>query len=56
MGYQILKILDIGQSSVLKSDVPYYIPYILAPLCLTEMGLNSMPKDVNFKMGHVPAF
>ena len=28
---QILKILDIGQYSVLKSDVPYWFTYILTP-------------------------
>ena len=40
MGYQIQKILGIGQSCVLKSDVQYGFPYISAPLCCTEMGLN----------------
>ena len=36
MGYQISKVLYIGQSSSLKSDVQY----CLAALCFTEMGLN----------------
>ena len=40
MGYQISKIFDIGQSSVLKSDVPYCFTYISAPLCFTDMGFN----------------
>ena len=40
MGYSITKILDIGQSSLLKSDVPYSLAYTLAPLYCTEVGLN----------------
>ena len=32
--------LDIEQSCVLKSDVPYCFAYILAPLCCKEMSLN----------------
>ena len=40
MGYQISECLNVGQSSVLKADVPYCFTYILAPLCFTEMGLN----------------
>ena len=40
MGYHILKFLNIGQSSVLKSDVPFYLTYISAPLYFIEMGLN----------------
>ena len=40
MGYHISKFLNIGQSSVLKSDVPYYFTYILAPSYFIEMGLN----------------
>ena len=40
MGYQISNILDIGQFCVLKSDVQYCFPYISAPFCCTEMGLN----------------
>ena len=38
MGYHISKFLNIGQSSVLKSDVPYYFTHILAPLYFKEMG------------------
>ena len=38
--YQISNILDVGQFYVLKSDVQYCFPHILAPLCCTEMGLN----------------
>ena len=34
------KILDIGLSSALKSDVPYCFSYVLASLCFTEMSLN----------------
>ena len=40
MRYQISKILDSRQSSVLKSDVTYCFTYILASLCFTEMGLS----------------
>ena len=40
IGYQISKILFTGQSSVLKSDVPYCFAYILTPLCCKKMGLN----------------
>ena len=40
MGYQISKIFNIGQSSVLKSAVPYCFIYISAPLCFTDMGFN----------------
>ena len=40
MGYQISKVLDIGQSSALKSDVQYCLTYISAALYFTEMGLN----------------
>ena len=36
MGYQILKISDIGQSNVLKFDVPYSSTYILAPYVLQK--------------------
>ena len=38
--YQIKKILDSGQSSVLKFDVPYCFTYISAFLCFTKMGLT----------------
>ena len=48
MGYHISKFLNIGQSSFLKSDVPYCFNYIQAPLCFIEMGLN-LPNDVTFK-------
>ena len=40
MGYQISKVLYIGQSSALKSDVQYCLTYISAALYFTEMGLN----------------
>ena len=40
IGYQISKVLNMGQSSVLKSDVQYCFTCISAPLCFTEMGLN----------------
>ena len=40
MRYEISKISDTGQSSVLKSDVPYCFTYILAHLCFTEMDLS----------------
>ena len=40
MGYQITKVLDIGQSSSLKSDVQFCLTYILAVLCFTEMVLS----------------
>ena len=33
MVHQISKFLNVGQSSVLKSDVPYCFTYISAPLC-----------------------
>ena len=39
-GYQISKVLYIGQSSVLKSDVQYCLTYVSAALCFTEIGLN----------------
>ena len=42
-GYHISKFLNIGQSSVLKSDVPYYFTHISAPLYFIEMGLNLKP-------------
>ena len=54
MGYQITKVLDIGQSSSLKSDVQYCLTYILAALRFTEMVLSF--QDATFNMGHVPAF
>ena len=40
MRYHISNILNIGQSGVLKSDVPYCFTYISASFCFTEMGLN----------------
>ena len=40
MGYQITKVLDIGQSSSLKSDVQYCLTYISAALRFTEMVLS----------------
>ena len=40
MGYQITKVLDIGQSSSLKSYVQYCLTYVSAALCFTEMVLN----------------
>ena len=48
-----LKILDIGQSCVLKSDVELIFgpPYVLQKWVWTW----SMPKDVTFKMGYVSA-
>ena len=40
MEYQITKVLDIGHSSSLKSDVQYCLTYILAALRFTEMVLS----------------
>ena len=39
-GYQNLKKMDIRQSRVMNSRVPYYLAYFLAPLYCTENGLN----------------
>ena len=36
----IEKIIDMGQSSILKSDVPYCYTYIPAPLRFTKMGVR----------------
>ena len=49
IGYLISKFLNIGQSSILKYDVPYHFTYILAPSYFIEMGLNlKQPNGVTF--------
>ena len=40
MGYQITKVLDIGQSKSLKSDVQFCLTYISAALRFAEMILS----------------
>ena len=49
IGYQISKSLDIGQSSVLESDIPHCFDYISTSLCCSQINLNL--KHATFIMG-----
>ena len=54
MGYQITKVLDIGQSCSLKSDVQYCLTYISAALRFTKTFLYDIrePRYKQIKRGY----